>query len=392
MISFEEALNIVLSVNNFRISYERAELSDSLNRILGEDILSDMDIPPFHKSAMDGYACRNQDIANKLEVIEMIPAGKIPEKKIGKNQCSKIMTGGMVPEGADCVIIIEDVQELGNNTIQYVKTQTSANICYKGEDIEAKEIVLKKGTIIKPQHLGELASVGCSRPFVTLKPQIAIISTGDEIVEPYQQPKLSQIRNSNAYQLIGQIQSIGGIASYRGIVPDDEAKTIRAIETTMEKSDVIISTGAVSAGDFDLIPKVLEKLDFTIHFHHLAVQPGKPTLFAQKNNKFFFGLPGNPVSSFIQFEVLVKPFIYRILGTNYEPVVIKLPFAVDYQRKKSEKKAWIPIKIHQHSIAMPVDYHGSAHLFSLTGADGVISVNIGVNTIKKGELVDVRLF
>ncbi len=389
MILFEKAYNIVM--NSARsIDKERVAINDSLHRILSEDIFSDIEMPPFNKSAMDGYACRKEDFKNELKVIEIIPAGKIPQKVIHKNQCSKVMTGAIIPQGADCVLIVEHTEKIGSNKIRFIKNNTNSNICYKAEDIKQGQCVLKKGTKIEPQHIAILSSVGCVNPLVSRKVQVGIITTGNELVEPDKKPGFSQIRNSNAYQLIAQLKRIGAVPNYFGIVEDSEEATYNVIVKALSTNDVIIITGGVSMGDFDYVPKMLEKAGIKILFDKVAVQPGKPTTFGISNDKYCFGLPGNPVSSFVQFELLVKPFIYKMMGMDYEPLTIKMPLAVDYTRKKAKRKSWIPVKITKQGFVKPLEYHGSAHIHSLVYADGIISIPIGETIIEKGKIIDVR--
>ena len=385
----EDALKIVLD-SAYEVGTEKVEINDSLNRILAEDVLSDMDMPPFNKSAMDGYACRREDLKNELEVIETIQAGQVPVKKVFKNQCSKIMTGSMVPTGADCVIMVEDTEETAENKIVFTKEKTNQNIAFKAEDINTGDVVLKKGTLIKAQHIAVLASVGCTKPNVYRKIKVGVISTGSELVEPNQKPGLSQIRNSNAYQLLAQIEKIGCIPNYVGIAIDTHKSSIKAITTALNKNDVILLTGGVSMGEFDFIPEILKNLNFEIFFKTLAVQPGKPTVFGRKGKKFVFGLPGNPVSSFNIFELLTKPLIYKMMGHNYQPLAIKLPLAKTYERKKARRLSFIPVKITDNGKVLPLEYHGSAHIRAMVHADGLISVPIGVTKINKGEIVDVR--
>ena len=187
MISFEEALNIVNKAA-FTIESERISFKIAMNRVLAEDVKSDIQMPPFNKSAVDGYACRKTDLNELLEVIEVIPAGKAPEKTIHKNQCSKIMTGASVPEGADCVIMVEHTRQVDQQYIEYLRDDVKNNICLMGEDISLGQLVLPKGTLIKPQHIAVLASAGCVLPLVSRKVRIGIISTGDELVEPHKTP------------------------------------------------------------------------------------------------------------------------------------------------------------------------------------------------------------
>jgi molybdopterin molybdotransferase len=176
---------------------------------------------------------------------------------------------------------------------------------------------------------------------------------------------------------------------YAGIAPDNPDETQRIIEETLENCDVLLITGGVSMGDFDYVPAVLESAGLDIKFRSLAVQPGKPTLFAERNGKFVFGLPGNPVSSFVQFELLVKPLLYRIMGTVYQPRIVNLPMANGYQRKRTDRKSFIPVKYALGKIE-PLEYHGSAHIHAFEQAWGIMAMNIGEDNVKPGELRDVR--
>ena len=183
MILIEQAYELVMRTA-YTLDKEQVELNDSLNRILAQDVVSDIEMPPFNKSAMDGYACRREDINNELEVIEVIAAGKAPTKTINKNQCSKIMTGAEVPEGADCVIMVEHTEEIDSKKIRVIKENPNDNISLKAEDVKINDVVLKEGTKIGAQHIAVMASVGCVKPMVVKKPKVGIITTGNEIVEP----------------------------------------------------------------------------------------------------------------------------------------------------------------------------------------------------------------
>ena len=391
MINFEDALKIVLESVNPSGKTEKVEFVNSLNRILAMDVYSDMNMPPFDKSAMDGFACRMEDIANELQVIEVLPAGKIPENKVGPNECIKIMTGAIIPDGADCVLMVEHTEKTENGRIRFLKENTKSNICYFAEDIKEGALVLEKGIRIKPQHIAVMASVGCTLPEVYLKPKVAIISTGDELVEPDSFPAKSQIRNSNGYQLIAQVERAGAIADYMGIVEDSEEATYNTIKSALENNDVVLLTGGVSMGDFDFVPDIMKQLDIDIKFQKVAVQPGKPTTFGTaKNNKFVFGLPGNPVSSYAQFELLVRPLLAKMMGQKINDRILKLEMGTDYSRKRSARKSFIPVNIGGDGKVYPVEYHGSAHIHSYVFADAMVAIDIGVSELKKGVIVDVR--
>ncbi|HNX44458.1 MAG TPA: molybdopterin molybdotransferase MoeA [Bacteroidales bacterium] len=390
MITFEEAFGIV-ALSAIELETERTELAEAAGRILAEDVFSDMDMPPFNKSAVDGYACRREDLEGELTVIEVIPAGKIPEKAVGKGQCSKLMTGGMVPEGADTVVMIEDIETTGENTVRFKGENTSANIAVKAEDIRKGALVLEKGIRLTPPHIAVLASVGCARPLVSRKPRVAVISTGDELVEPSQVPGIARIRNSNAYQLLAQARNAGCDAAYYGIASDNEEHTYNKITAAQLQSDIILLTGGVSTGDFDFVPAIIEKAGFDIKFRTMAVQPGKPTIFAVRGKQFLFGLPGNPVSAFVQFHLLGGMLIRKMTGCTDEERILRIPMGVDYRRKKASRKSFIPVKVTTAATVLPVEYHGSAHIHSFVHADGIISIEIGQTELLKGSLVDVRL-
>lgn len=388
MIEFEEAYKIVTNSTVF-LSSENVELEDSLGRVLAADIFSDMDMPPFNKSAVDGYACRKADLADKLEVIEIIPAGVEPKKTISPGKCAKVMTGGVVPQGADAVIMVEHTEDIDENTIRFLMEKTNTNICYIGEDIKKNDKVLEKGTFIRAQEIAILASVGATFPLVYRQPVVGIISTGDELVEPDQKPAISQIRNSNAAQLMAQVKASNAVAKYIGIAKDTEASTREIITRALESCDVVLLTGGVSMGDFDYVPKVLQDLGIEIQFKSIAVQPGRPTVFGNKAGQYLFGLPGNPVSSFVQFELLVKPLLYQLMGTRLKTLNFDLPMGKTYTRRKAKRKSFLPVKIENGKV-FPVEYHGSAHIHSYIFADGIVAIEIGNSTLEEGELVHVR--
>jgi molybdopterin molybdotransferase len=389
MIEFEEAFGIVMR-SVIETQSENILFNDSCYRILAEDIASDVDMPPFNRSAVDGYACHATDLNEELEVIEVIPAGKVPVKKVGKQQCSKIMTGAIVPEGCDIVFMVENSENLRNGKIRFTGRETKPNVSLKGEDVRTGDIVLLKKKFIQPQDLAIMASVGHTQVLVKKKPLVGIISTGDELIEPFEFPGISKIRNSNAYQLVAQVTRAGGIASNYGIAPDIESVTYSLIVKAIHECEIVIVTGGVSMGDFDFVPSVLRRAGVEILFDRVNVQPGKPTTFGIHSDAVVFGLPGNPVSSFIQFEMLVRPLINRMMGHDWIPGEHKLPMAMDYKRKSSDRLGLIPVFINREMEVMPVDFHGSAHITALSRTDGIIFVNPGISFLKKGEIVNVR--
>jgi molybdopterin molybdotransferase len=389
MITFEEALRTVLK-SVYETGTETIPFPYSLGRILDEDIASDIDMPPFNRSAVDGYACHSVDLNEELHVVEVIAAGKEPFKKVGEKQCSKIMTGAIVPDDCDVVFMVEESKILQNGNILFTGNEPKVNISYKGEDVKKGDIVLKKAKFIQPQDIAIMASVGHTEVMVKKKPVIGIISTGDELIEPFEIPGISKIRNSNAYQISAQVMRAGGEAVDYGIAADNEALTFEMIKKAIDNCDMVILTGGVSMGDFDFVPSVLERAGVKILFNKVNVQPGKPTTFGIHSKALVFGLPGNPVSSFIQFELLVRPLINKMMGYDWMPIQLRLPMAVDYNRKQEVRLGFIPVTFNKNMEVLPVEFHGSAHLAALSDSDGLIAIQPGTKSLEKGEIVNVR--
>jgi molybdopterin molybdotransferase len=389
MISFEQAYNTVIS-SGFKTGTEAIAYSDSLNRILAGEVASDIDLPPFNKSSVDGFACRKSDLGNDLEILETIPAGVWPARKVNKGECSRIMTGAPVPEGADCVIMVEETELLHSGKIRFNGSFIKENIAKKGEDVRKGEVVLRAGKRIRPQDIAVMASVGHVSVTVSRMPRVAVLSSGSELVEPDKIPGLSQIRNSNASQLMAQVAQAGASGSYYGIAADDEAQTLNFVEKAISENDMVLITGGVSMGDFDFIPSVLERAGVKILFTRIAVQPGKPTTFGLHSRCVIFGLPGNPVSSFIQFELLVRPLLLKMMGCEWRPLIISLPMNEKFTRRFTDRMAFIPVKITGDNHVSTVEYHGSAHISALPEADGIIAMPVGKQIIEKGEIVSVR--
>lgn len=390
MLPFAEAFETVLNSAD-QLDAERIDFKSALGRILAEDIKSDMDMPPFDKSAMDGYACRRADLGNELTVLEIIAAGDVPQKAIEPNQCSKIMTGAMVPDGSDCVIMKEYVEVTGENTIRFTGDKTKDNICIKAEDIKTGDIVLRSGDLIGPQHIAVLASVGSTQPLVVRRAKVAVIATGSELVDPQSVPGISQIRNSNGFQLAAQIDRIGAIATNYGIAGDTIEQIDSVFKDVISQNDVVIVSGGVSVGDFDFVPKIFSQNNINMLFEKVAVKPGKPTVFGMSDQGYCFGLPGNPVSTFVLFEILVKPFLYKLMGCDHKPLNIQMPLEDTLVSRKAKRQRWIPVAITERGTVKPIEYHGSAHINSLCNADGLVCMDEGVSEVKSGTPITVRL-
>ena len=390
MITLDEALRIVLGAAR-PIGAERVAMDRSLHRILAEDVISDGDIPPSDRAIMDGFACRRADTGRPLTIIETIPAGATPRKTVGPGQCARIMTGSVLPEGADCVVMVEHADRTGEHTIQCRTTEPLDYIRRRAQDLKAGQIILDKGIRIGPQHIAVLASVGNVKPLVAQRPRVAIVANGDELVDPAAKPGPAQVRNSNTAQLRAQLEGMCADVRDYGIVRDAPADIERTLAEALRDNDVVLISAGVSVGDYDLVPQALQRNNVRLLFEKIAIQPGKPTIFGLSQQGYCFGLPGNPVSAFVVFELLVKPFLYRLMGHAYTPLRALLPLETPLSRKAADRQCWLPCQVTPEGMVRPLEYHGSAHILSLCKADGLIRMEQGVAAIDNGTCVEVCL-
>lgn len=390
MLTFHEALNIINEVD-FQLATEKVKLTYAWNRILREDIISDINMPPFDKSAMDGFACRKQDLANPLKIIGTLYAGSSEVYHIEPGTCVKIMTGAPVPEGADTVIMIEHTKEVEIGYIQFTKASTKSNICKLGEDIRTGDKLLESGTFLLAHHVGILASAGIDGVKVSRLPRVAILSTGNELIEPKHFPKSSQIRNSNAYNLLSQLKAMSIHAYYDGIVADNKKIIHSRLTKLLVDHDLVILTGGASQGEHDYVPSILKEMGLDLKFEKLAIQPGKPVSFATGIKEFCFGLSGNPVSSYLQFELLVKPFLYHIMSHKYQHPIIMSELAIRMRRKNTDKLKFFPVYFNERGRAEELQFNGSAHITGLTYADGFGLFPRDCGGLEPGDRIEVLM-
>ena len=323
MIKVEEAQKIILE-NISSIGAEEVSTLESLGRIIAKDYYSKDDIPTFDNSAMDGYAVSSSDVIGAsqqkpvvLDVIEDLPAGVVARQEIKKGKAIRIMTGAPIPGGADSVIMVEKTQRDGGRVKIFESARPGENIRRAGEDIDKGALVLKKGKIIGPAEIGILASLGVKSVEVTRCPGVGILATGDELIEIEEGLTVGKIRNANTYSLFGQVKNAGGIPYDLGIAKDNKLEIRRKIKEGL-RNDMLLISGGVSVGDYDYVKEVMADLNGRIEFWKVAMRPGKPLVFCVVNNRPVFGLPGNPVSSMVSFEIFVRPAILKMLGQSQD--------------------------------------------------------------------------
>jgi molybdopterin molybdotransferase len=387
MINPDKALEIILN-SKVSLGQENINVLNSRGRIISSDIYSSIDLPIFNKSAMDGYAYNSSGNINSFKVVETIAAGHIPQKTLNIGECSKIMTGAMIPDGADKIVRIEFTEEK-DGLIHITQEEQNNNIYYKREDLKKGDKVFNAGTLIRIQEIASLSSIGLKEVSVYKQPVVGLITTGSEIINPGEELETGKIYNSNGPQLYNQITSIPAKCNYYGIINDDENAIRKCLEKAFTECNLIIISGGVSMGDYDYVPKILKELSVELKFEQIAVKPGKPIVFGEKNGVFVFGLPGNPVSTFVSFEVFVKPLIYKMMGYNFSPYLCKGELIDTIKRRNSDRFEYKPVYFDGIYIH-PVEYHGSAHINVLCKTNALITFNKGIFELNKGEIIDVR--
>jgi molybdopterin molybdotransferase len=387
LLSVEEAEAIITAFSAI-VRSETVPLLAAQNRILASDIFSPLAMPEFDKSAMDGYAYVSGDASHAFKVIETIAAGTPPRVTVTPGHCAKIMTGAMLPAGADRVVKRECTREI-NGYMTISAEDKNHNIRSQGEDIQAGQMVLAKGALMRPAQIALLASLGLAEVAAARPPRVGIITTGTELVEPGAPLQPGQVYNSNFFSLAAQIRAIGAEPLHMGRVIDNAALTVKAIVSAIQDCDVLILSGGVSAGDFDFVPAAMKEAGFTLHVEKIAVQPGMPTVFGSHGEKFAFGLPGNPVSTFVIFEVFIKPLILRLMGHHFRPLTCKTTLEKDYRREQAARGTFLPLAVRNGRAAM-VTYHGSAHLHALSQANALLYIPAGQCEISAGSIIDVR--
>ena len=391
MISFEEAINTVLK-NSLPLPPVKTRVEDAVGRALMEDIRSGIDMPPFDKSAVDGYAVRSAEVeaGRPLRKVGLIQAGDVFKGNVGPGQCVKIMTGAPVPPGADCVIMVEDSSE-NNGFVKFSKAAVhGANICPRGEDIKKGQKILARGTVISVSHIAALAAVGRGRVKTGALPEVSLVNTGGEIVPPGAKLGKNQIYNSNGPMLSAMLKTDGIIAA--PVIARDDAKEMKEALAKALKADIVIISGGVSMGDYDLVPGVLKSLGVKAVFHKVRVRPGKPMFFGMKGRKLVFGIPGNPVANFLAYLAYVRPAIRKLASCpDYAPEFKTGTCAGKFEPKTPRRALVLSntrAKI-EYSLS-EVSNNGSADILALAAANGFTMVKEGGSLAKKDRAEFIR--
>jgi len=384
---------------------ETVDLLAGAGRVLAERILADRDFPPFDRATRDGYAVRAAELAEvpaRLEVVGEVKAGDWPEPgtcSVGRGQAAGIMTGAPLPPGADAVVMVEQTSLLGNqspllgNRSIEVRRGVSPgeNFVPRGAEALAGQMLLDRGRRLDHAGIAIAASVGKSQVQVFRKPRVAVLSTGDEVVEIDATPGPAQIRNSNSYALAAQVQAAGGEPVRLGIAPDERSRLRQLIEEGLG-CDLLLLTGGVSMGKYDLVEEVLGELKAEFYFTGALIQPGRPVVFGSCGKKYFFGLPGNPVSTMVTFELFARPMIEALAGMTPQRMVFLRARLKSEIRTKTGLKRFLPAVLvgeFENAEVELARWQGSGDIAALARANGYVVVPPERERIEVGEWVSV---
>ncbi|MBN1619578.1 molybdopterin molybdotransferase MoeA [candidate division WOR-3 bacterium] len=386
MLHPDKAIEFLMKYS-FDYQKELVKIENSLNRPLNYDIYSKTDLPPFSRAAMDGFAYDFLDISERFRITQVIHAGKLPEKAVVQGECAKIMTGGIVPEGTDTVIRKEFAFE-ENGYMNIVRAEEVQNITKRGEYAKKDGLLLSK-CIIGSKEIGILASSGYNEIMLPISPLVGIITTGDELEEPGRTLDYGKIYDSNLFQLSSLLVSCGFRKKLYSRTPDDFYELFETVARALEECDIVLVTGGSSAGEFDFTTRAFIKNGISVRFDSLLIKPGKPTVFGEKGKKFAFGVPGNPVSVLVVFEVIIKPFIYNLMKFTYKPIYLRGLLEKAYVRKNTQRVEFIPVKYDRGLIKNP-SYHGSGDIVALGNTNALLRIDDGIESLSAGEEVYVR--
>ena len=397
MVPVDKALEIVLDHTPV-LPAEEVDLPSAVGRVLAEDIYADLDMPPFDRSAMDGYAVRAADVARApvvLEVAGQVRAGHWPDHALEPGQAIQIMTGAPVPAGATAVQPVERTRlvEGGRRVEMLAPVEPGAHIARQGAEVRAGDRLLERGRTIDPATVAVLAAAGKGRLRVGRRPTLAMLVTGDELVDVWDTPSRGRIRNTNGYTVMAQARWAGAEARLLGVVPDVSDRIAEAVRDGF-RDDVLVISGGVSEGAYDLVEEVLARFDVGLLFTKVAIKPGAPLVFGRRGDKLVFGLPGNPVSAQVTFDVFVRAALLRMQGAK----VVSRPRVevelLDSVKNRSGRQAYSPARVGFEKgrlVARPVASQGSADIVAHAHANALVVLEAGQLRAEAGDKIPALL-
>jgi len=402
--TFDEAKQTIsVQLKPQPLGIEELALLEAHNHVLAEDITSALDIPPFNRSTVDGYAVKAADTFGaeettpaKLAVCGMVHIGEPPTVHVAKGEAAEIVTGAPIPEGADAVVMVEDTNREGNTLSVYGAVTPSENVMKKGADIKKDAVALKKGQVLGSREIGVLAALGKAQVKVYRVPTVAVLSTGGEVTEPGEKLPAGKIYDINAYSLSTAVLESGGKPVYLGVVPDDAAELRAALEHALASADMVITSGGVSVGPKDLMPQTVAALgEPGLIVCGVAVKPGKPTTVALIGKKPVFALPGHPTSALLLFHLLVRPVVQLWAGRPTGETVVVKAIAGTRMFSARGRRTFVMVKLKRNAaerlVAEPVETGASGAITTLAKADGFVEIPANQQFIDADEDVAVTL-
>lgn len=390
-IELEEAKELVLSrVQSVETEY--VSLINAYGRVLAQDVISPMAMPPFARSPLDGYAYRAAALDSQpllLRVVSEIPAGTYSEREIRAGEAAKIYTGAPIPSGANCVVRMEETESISGNVRILRPVLPGSNIILKGEEVKEGELLLKQGFYLTPSAIGLLASVGFAQVEVYRRPRVGLLSTGIEIVDVGQPLHAAKIYNSNSYTLRGMLEKVGCEVMASLIVADRIEETVEALRKVAD-TDVVISTGGASVGDYDVVRHALSQFNCEMLFWKLNFKPGTPVSVGRKGKQFFFSLSGNPGAAMVTFELLVRPALYKLAGrSTLEEERFLVKMAQGFGKSGSQRRFLRAQAIFKEGEiwADPAPAQGSGILRSMIGSQLLVDVPANHGPVEQGEFL-----
>jgi molybdenum cofactor synthesis domain-containing protein len=405
LLTFEEARKKI--DEHFKpvfLGEEEAVLLEAYNRVLSEDVVSTLDIPPFNRATVDGYAVKAEDTFGgdenkpaKLKVSGSVNIGESSNVKVAKGDAVEIVTGAPIPEGADAVVMVEDTEREDDGLNVFAAITQGENVMKKGSDLKKGAVVLKKGQVLGSSEIGVLAALGLTKVQVLKIPMVAVISTGAEVTEPGKPLLPGKIYDINAYSISTAVIESGGKPIYFGTIPDDKTALAKVIQTAVVSADMVITSGGVSVGPHDYTPQIVDSLGKPgIVVYGIAVKPGKPTTVGYIGDKPVFSLPGHPTSALLIFYLLAKPLIQRLAGRPASGMKIIRAFAGSRMFSAKGRRTFVMVRLEFDKdcrlIAEPVESGASGAITTLANADGFVEIAENEQFVDLNQEVAVMLF
>jgi molybdopterin molybdotransferase len=383
---------------------ERVATENALGRVLAEEVRAPHPLPPFARTTVDGYAVRAQDthgasgsLPAYLKLAGEVRMGKRAEVSVARGQAALVHTGGMMPPGADAVVMVEDTQQVDASEIEVLRPVASGeNVLQEGEDVARDEVVLESGTRLRPQEIGGLMALGFTHVLARTRPRVGILSTGDEVVPPEENPKPGQVRDVNSYTLAALVEKAGGIPIRRGIIPDERERLATAAQQAHAEDDLVVITAGSSVSTRDLTADVITGLGAPgVLVHGISIRPGKPTILGLAGEVPVIGLPGNPVSAMVVAGLFVNPLIRKLMAARERDLKPSLQAQLTVNvASEAGREDHLPVRIfweEDRRMAEPV-FGRSNLIFTLVRADGLVRIAAEATGLPSGKLVDVQLF